>query len=200
MRIKTLVVATHNPKKAGEMLQILSSFFPDLTIRTLTDYPGAPEPDETGMTYEENAAIKAESAASFTGEWSVADDAGLEVDAMNGEPGLYSKRFAGENTPFPEKMRIILERLSGLSAEHRSARFYCSIAIAHPHAETKILAATCEGRIAEEPSGNGGFGYDPIFWLPEHGCTMADLTPQQKHEISHRGKVLRQLRDLLPTL
>ena len=182
------------------MVTILGARFPQLTIRTLADYPGAPEPDETGTTYRENAVIKADSAVKFTGEWCVADDAGLEIDAMNGEPGLYSKRFAGEETPFPEKMRIILERLSEVPPAERRARFRCAVALAIPGQPTEEFEAICEGVIADQPSGGGGFGYDPIFYLTAQGCTMADLTAQQKHGISHRGKVLSQLSDRLNAL
>lgn len=189
---KTLVIATHNPKKAGEMVAILTQRFPELTIKTLADYPHAPEPEETGSTYAENAAIKAESAAQATGEWCLADDAGLEIDALPGELGVYSKRFAGEETPFPEKMAIILQKLQNTPESERTARFNCAIALARPDLPTEHFSATCEGRIAPEPSGNGGFGYDPIFFLPELDCTMADLTADQKHQISHRGKVLRE--------
>jgi XTP/dITP diphosphohydrolase len=197
---RRLVIATHNGKKAGEMVQILSGRFPELEIVTLADYPGAPEPEETGETYAENAAIKSESAARFTGEWCLADDAGLEIDALNGAPGVHSKRYEGEDTPFPIKMAKILAALEGVSQERRAARFRCCIALTAPEWNTQILESTCEGRIAEEPSGVGGFGYDPIFFLPEKGCTMADLTPHQKHEISHRGKVLRQLAEYLQTM
>lgn len=193
-----VVIATHNVKKAGEMLTILGRRFPAIEFKTLADYPGAPEPDETGDTYPENAAIKADSACKFTGELCIADDAGLEIDFMNGEPGVHSKRFAGEETPFPEKMRIILDTLG--ETENRGARFRCYVAIARPGAETELFSATCEGVIAHEPSGNGGFGYDPIFHLPEMGCTMADLTAEQKHAISHRGKVLATVGDRLAEL
>lgn len=192
-----LVIATHNRKKAGEMVTILSHRFPNLEIVTLADYPESPEPEETGRTYAENAAIKAESALAFTGELCIADDAGLEVDAMGGEPGLYSKRFAGEHTAFSEKMQVILANLSGMCAEQRTARFRCCVAVARPGVDTLVFEATCEGRIAEEPSGRGGFGYDPIFYLPELDCTMADLTAEQKHAISHRGKVLKMVGDYL---
>lgn len=201
-----LVIATHNRKKAGEMVHILSEAFPMLEILTLADYPGAPEPEETGATYAENATIKAQSAAAFTREWALADDAGLEIDALGGEPGVHSKRFEGADTPFPEKMARILERLSATSENGRTARFRCCVALSPPPlrgrgqegegsewAPTTMFEATCEGRIAESPSGGRGFGYDPIFFLPELGCTMAELTPQQKHAVSHRGKVLREL-------
>lgn len=194
-----LIIATHNRKKAGEMVTILSRRFPSLEILTLADFPGAPEPEETGTTYAENSTIKAESARAFTGELCIADDAGLEVDAMGGEPGLHSKRFAGEDTPFPEKMKIILANLTGMCVEQRAARFRCCVAVASPGEVSRVFEATCEGRIAEEPSGAGGFGYDPIFYLPEMGCTMADLTADQKHAISHRGKVLKMVGDYLET-
>ena len=191
-----LVIATHNPKKAGEMLTILRERFPGLELRTLVDHPGAPEPEETGATYAENAAIKAESAAAFTGEWCLADDAGLEIDAMDGAPGLYSKRFGGEALPFPEKIARILANLAGLPEAARGARFRCCVALAHPEEATRTREAICEGRIAETPSGGGGFGYDPVFLLPELGRTMADLTAAEKHAVSHRGKVLRAFGDL----
>jgi XTP/dITP diphosphohydrolase len=195
-----LVIATHNLKKAGEMLTILGERFPNLELLTLADYPGAPEPEETGTTYAENATIKAESAAAFTGEWSLADDAGLEIDALDGAPGLYSKRFGGEDLPFPEKIAMILDKLDGVPEEGRGARFRCCVALAAPGHETRVLESICEGRIAEQPSGNGGFGYDPVFYLPELGRTMADLTAAEKHAISHRGKVLRAFGDLWATL
>lgn len=208
--MKRLVIATHNRKKAGEMMTILSRRLPDIEILTLADFEGAPEPEETGTTYWDNAAIKSASAAEFTGEWCIADDAGLEIDAMDGQPGLLSKRFAGEETPFPEKMAIILERLKDVPVEGRGARFRCCVSITPPAGvdapdaegarrigSSVVFEATCEGRIAFEPSGAGGFGYDPIFFLRELGCTMADLTADQKHQISHRGKVLAAVGEYL---
>ena len=195
MRPQRLVIATHNRKKAGEMVTILSRRFPELEILTLADFPEAPEPEETGITYEDNALIKAESAAQATGEWCLADDAGLEIDALPGELGVYSKRFAGEETSFPEKMAIILDRMRATPLEERGARFRCFIALARPGSDSKVFSATCEGQISSAPSGAGGFGYDPIFWLPELGRTMADLTADEKHAISHRGKVLTAFGD-----
>lgn len=195
-----IVIATHNLKKAGEMLQILGTRFPTIRFRTLADFPDAPEPDEVGASYTENAVIKAESACLVTGRWALADDAGLEIDALGGEPGIYSKRFAGEETPFPQKMRIILERMASVPQVARSARFRCCVALARPDAETQVFEAVCEGQVAMQPSGAGGFGYDPIFYLPELGCTMADLTPEQKHAVSHRGKVLQAVGDYLANL
>jgi XTP/dITP diphosphohydrolase len=192
-----LVIATHNRKKAGEMHHILGKRFPHLELLTLADFEGAPEPDETGADYASNAAIKATSACEFTGEWCVADDAGLEIDALDGAPGLYSKRFGGEDLPFPEKIARILELLKDVPEEGRSARFRCAVALSVPGEPVRHFDAICEGRIAREPSGAGGFGYDPIFLLPQLGCTMADLTAEQKHAVSHRGKVLAALGDYL---
>jgi XTP/dITP diphosphohydrolase len=203
MAVNRLFIATHNRKKAGEMETILGERLSGLELLTLADFPGAPEPDETGATYRENAAIKAASAAVYTDLPSLADDAGLEIDALGGAPGLYSKRFGGEKLPFPEKMARVLELLKDKPDEQRTARFRCVIAFVQPHQESafqpRFFEATCEGRIAQEPSGSGGFGYDPIFFLPEQGCTMADLTAEQKHQISHRGKVLRAFADWWPT-
>ena len=192
-----LVIASHNAKKAGEMVRILSERFPNVEIVTLADYPGAPEPEETGITYQENAIIKAESAAEFTGEWCVADDAGLEIDAIPEELGVWSKRFAGEDTPFGEKMRLVLEKLGALPDEQRGARFNCWVALSKSGYATQTFQGVCEGRIADRQIGEGGFGYDPIFFLPQLGCTMAQLTAEEKAAISHRGKVLRLLSDFL---
>lgn len=195
---RRLIIATHNRKKAGEMTAILLQRFPDIELLTLADFESAPEPEETGTTYRENAAIKSKSAYKFTQEWCVADDAGLEIDALDGAPGLYSKRFGGEDLPFPEKMAMILDKLKNTPEAERTARFCCCVAVTNAEG-TNIFEATCEGRIAREPSGGGGFGYDPIFYLPELDCTMADLTAEQKHQISHRGKVLKMVGDYLAT-
>jgi XTP/dITP diphosphohydrolase len=187
-----LVIATFNLKKGGEMAQILGHLLPGVSLHTLQEFPDAREPEETGVTYRENALIKAIAGCQASGLPSIADDAGLEIDALDGAPGVYSKRFGGEDLPFPQKIARILELLRHVPEEDRSARFQCWIALAEPGREPITFSATCEGRIGLEPSGGGGFGYDPIFYLPELGCTMATLTPDQKHQISHRGKVLRQ--------
>lgn len=200
MPLKRLVIATHNLKKSREMVQILSQLVPNLEIRTLADYPEAPEPEETGRTYAENAAIKSKSASRVTGEWSLADDAGLEIDALDGAPGLYSKRFGGEDLPFPAKMARILEGLDGKVGVERAARFRCCVALTSPDGTTRGFEATCEGEIGTEPKGEYGFGYDPIFYLPELQRHMAELTPAEKHAVSHRGKVLRQVASYLSAL
>lgn len=193
-----LIIATHNAKKAGEMVTILQRRFPSTLIQTLADHPQAPEPEETGLTYSENATIKAESAFDVLNDWCVADDAGLEIEALDGAPGLYSKRFGGEDMSFPDKMARIKEMLEG--EPNRKARFRCCVALTGPGHPTKVFEATFEGEIAMDMSGSGGFGYDPIFFLPERGCTLAQLTADEKHAVSHRGKVLKQLADYIDTL
>lgn len=188
-----LVVATHNPHKAREMGEVLRTRLPRLELSTLAEFPGAPEPEEDGAGYEENAWIKARSALAHTGLPCVADDAGLEVDALPGELGPLSKRFEGEETPFPEKIRRLLARMDGVPDGRRGARFVCCVALALPEGGGQVFRAVCEGEVAHGPRGEGGFGYDPVFWLPELGCTMAELTASQKHDVSHRGIVLRKL-------
>lgn len=197
--IERLVLATHNRKKAGEMREILLASQAVGQIQTLADYPGAPVPDETGTTYSENALIKARSAVEFTGEWCLADDAGLEIDALPGDLGVHSKRFGGD-CAFEQKIRLVLERMESVEDSKRTARFQCCVALVSPRGEQSIFESRCEGRIAREPAGSGGFGYDSIFFLPELGCTFAQLTPEQKHAVSHRGKVLRDLAKVLPSL
>jgi XTP/dITP diphosphohydrolase len=202
LRIQRLVIATHNRAKAGEMAAILSKRFPSLGILTVADFSDAPEPEETGETYAENAVIKAESAAAYTGEWAVADDAGLEIDALSGAPGLRSKRFGGASSPFSEKIARLLEALREVPEESRTARFRCFVALSSPPSmrlepRARVFSGECEGRIALSPRGEGGFGYDPIFFLPELGRTMAELSFWEKHAVSHRGKVLKAVGDWL---
>lgn len=180
------------------MRTILTARFPKLEVLTLADFPGAPEPEETSDTYEGNAVIKAESAYAFTGWPCVADDAGLEIDALPGELGPLSKRFEGESTTFAEKMAVILDRMKEVPDANRGARFRCFVAFRDSEtARPVVFQGICEGKIAHVPSGSGGFGYDPIFRLPELNCTMADLTAEQKHQVSHRGKVLKAFGDWL---
>lgn len=183
-----LVIATHNPAKAGEMTVILGELLPGWEFLTLADFPGASEPEETGETYAENARIKAEAAAAFTGEVCIADDAGLEVDALDGGPGVKSKRFLGK-TPFEFKMAQILMVIEDDPGAPRTARFRCCVAIAEQGEETRVFEAVKEGEIVE-PRGERGFGYDPIFLLPELGKTYAELEPERKNRVSHRGLVL----------
>ncbi|MFN7018382.1 MAG: non-canonical purine NTP pyrophosphatase [Fimbriimonadales bacterium] len=199
-----VVIASHNRSKSREIEQLLRAGLCDLPVEIclLADYPDAPPPpEENADSYRGNATIKAHACATFTGAISLADDAGLEIDALNGQPGMYSRRFAGERTPFPVKMGILLEMLKDIPAERRTARFRCAVAIALPSGEVFTFEDTLEGRIADAPRGQAGFGYDPIFFLPPLGCTLAELPAEFKNRISHRAKVMRQaipkLRELL---
>lgn len=192
-----ILIASHNPKKTIEMQKIMQGT--DLNIDWLTwnNFSETVDPEETGTTMVENAIIKAEAACKLSNIWSISDDGGLEIDALGGEPGVHSKRFAGEETSFPDKMEIILELLEDVPKEKRTARFRCCVALARANHETIVFEDICEGEIAFEPKGQFGFGYDPIFWLPSYECTMASLTRDQKATISARGKVLNQLKKYL---
>ena len=153
---------------------------------------------EDGMTFEENAEIKARAVARIlTNDIVLADDSGLEIDYLDKAPGIYSARFAGEDTSYDIKNRILLDRLEGIPEEERTARFVCAVAAVFPDGTVSTVRKTIEGRIAQESAGSNGFGYDPIFYVPEYGCTTAEMTPDQKNELSHRGKALRAMRDIL---
>ncbi len=187
---RKLLVATTNPKKGREMIQILEAANLGLEIVTLADFPDAPPVEETGATFMENAHLKAEAAVRLSGLVSIADDGGLEIDALGGLPGVKSHRFLGEETPFPEKMAQILERMRDVPEAERTSRFQCAVVIATPDGRAFECRGIREGRIAHEMRGSYGFGYDPIFLLPERGRHMAELPPEEKHKISHRGKAL----------
>lgn len=185
-----IIMATGNADKVRELRGILADT--DIEIVSMKEAGIDVEIIENGKTFEDNARIKAETVCSASGEMVFADDSGLEIDFLNGEPGVHSARYMGENTSYDIKNAQILKRLEGAAEEERSARFVCAIAIAYPDRETKIFKGVFEGRIAYEPAGENGFGYDPIFWVPERGCTSAQLTPEEKNAISHRGKAMRQ--------
>ena len=187
--LRTLVIATGNRHKGREMAEILSET--GLKILTMADFPGIEfEVEETGQTYMDNAELKARAATALTGQVCIADDAGLELDALGGEPGLHSRRFLGEDTPFPDKMDHILKLLANVPDEQRACRFNCAVAIATPEGRVFHCTGVCEGTVARERRGEFGFGYDPIFYLPELGKHMAELPPEEKRKISHRGKAL----------
>ena len=153
---------------------------------------------EDGSTFEENALIKATEIAKFAGNCIVlADDSGLEIDYLNKEPGIYSARYAGVDTSYDIKNNLLLDRLKGVSDEKRTARFVCAVAATFPDGTTEVVRGTIEGRIGYEIAGEHGFGYDPIFYLPEYGCTTAELDPEKKNELSHRGKALRAMREIM---
>lgn len=196
---RQLVIATGNRKKGVEMATILADT--GLELLTLADFPNVDaEVEETGVTYAENAELKARAAARATGRVCIADDAGLEIDALGGQPGLHSRRFLGEETPFPEKMAHILERLKDVPDAQRGCRFNCAVAIATPDGQVFHCGGICEGRVAREMRGSFGFGYDPIFLLPHLGKHMAELPPDEKHRISHRGKALACAKEVLRRL
>ena len=189
------MVATANRHKVEEIRAILADL--PIVVRSLAEFPGAPEVVEDGATYRENALKKARSAATFTGKPALADDTGLEVDALAGQPGLYSARFAGEGCTFQDNIRKLLHVLEGVPAERRGARFRCVIALVTPGGREQVVEGELRGRITEEQIGGGGFGYDPIFYVPEVGRTLAELTAEEKNRISHRGRAVAQARAVI---
>lgn len=193
--MKKIIFATGNQGKMKEIREILS----DLDAEVLSMKEAGVEADivEDGKTFEENAVIKARTVCELTGEIALADDSGLEIDYLNKEPGIYSARYMGEDTSYHIKNANLIQRLEGVPDEQRTARFVCAIAAVFPDGTVKTVRAAMEGRIGYEEKGENGFGYDPIFYLPEYGCTSAELTLEQKNEISHRGKALRAIKDEL---
>lgn len=182
----TFVVATGNAHKVQEIRAILREY--PVELLSLRDFEVDEEPEEDGATYEANALIKARYYAKATGRPCLADDSGLEVDALDGAPGVISARFAGAETPHSEKIKVVLGHLQGVPDEQRGARFRCVAALVEPGGREVTCEGVCEGRIAHRPSGEHGFGYDPIFLLPERGCTTADLVEEEKNRISHRAR------------
>jgi len=190
-----LVLATRNPKKVEELKALLADV--PVNVLSLRDFPEIPETPETGATFAENAELKARAAARSTGRIALADDSGLEADALGGQPGVLSNRFAGPHASDRDKYMRVLELLKGVADEKRTARFRAAVAVATPEGKVTVVEGACEGRIAHEPKGEHGFGYDPIFYLPELGKTMAELPPEQKNRISHRAKALHAAKDVL---
>ena len=193
--MKKVIFATGNEGKMKEIREILGDL--DIELLSLKDAGIHADIVEDGKTFEENAQIKARTVCSLTGEIVLADDSGLEIDYLNKEPGIYSARYMGEDTSYRIKNVNLIERLNGVPDEKRTARFVCAIAAAFPDGTMKTVRATMEGRIGYEEKGENGFGYDPIFWLPEYGCTSAELSMEEKNKISHRGKALRLIKDEL---
>ncbi len=185
-----LLVATTNLKKGGEMVQILTEADLDVSIVTLADFAPMPPVDETGDTFEANAHLKADAALAHSGVTCIADDGGLVIDALGGAPGVKSHRFLGEDTSFDLKMDRILEMMRDVPDAERTCRFQCVVVIASPDGRKWECEGICEGRVAHEKRGAFGFGYDPIVYLPALGKHMAELRPDEKHKISHRGRAL----------
>lgn len=193
--MKKIIFATGNENKMKEIRQIME----DLPVEILSLKQAGITADivEDGTTFEENALIKAKAIAEITNEIVLADDSGLEIDALNKEPGIYSARYMGEDTSYRIKNQNLIERLEGVAEEKRTARFVCAIAAAFPEGEVLTTIGTIEGRIAHEEKGENGFGYDPIFYVPEFGCTTAELPEEEKNRISHRGNALRAMKEKL---
>ena len=192
-----IVVASHNRAKAAEIAQVFADEGLGLEVVSLTDFPAVALPPETGATFASNAAVKARQAAQATGLPAIADDSGLEVDALNGEPGIRSARYGGDEASDEERYRKVLGLLADVPGHRLRARFRCAAAYAEPGGEVMLAEGTCQGRITREPAGEGGFGYDPIFIPDGYGLTMAQLTPAQKHRISHRGRAFRLLAQMI---
>jgi len=195
MREIRLAVATRNRGKIREIEEALRGL--PLRLVTWKEFPGWPVPEEKGQTFEENALEKAESLARFSGIPSLADDSGLEVEALGGAPGVSSAHYAGRHGDDAANIARLLGEMEGVSREDREARFVCVLALAGPRGEKLLVREACEGRIAEEPRGEGGFGYDPVFVPRGYSRTMAELSLEEKNAVSHRGKALRRLRQLL---
>lgn len=196
--IHELVLATRNRHKGEELAALLGDL--GIRIRTLDEFPGAPDVVEDGNTCEANAVKKAREIAAATGLPAVADDTGLEVDALDGRPGVYAARYAGEQATYEDNYRKLLRELSGVPRGRRTARFITVAAIALPWNGVQIATGRLEGLIVEEPAGSRGFGYDPVFFLPELGKTLAELSADEKNRISHRAKAFIQAKDLLRSI
>lgn len=191
-----IVFATGNADKMVEIREILKDL--GMEILSMKEAGVNPEIVEDGSTFEENALIKARAVhALLPDDIVMADDSGLEIDYLNKEPGIYSARYMGEDTSYDIKNGELLRRMEGVPDEKRTARFVCAIAAVFPDGEEKTALGTIEGRVGYEIKGEYGFGYDPIFYLPEYGCTTAELEPEKKNEISHRGRGLQQMKKMI---
>ncbi|MCX7781369.1 MAG: XTP/dITP diphosphatase [Negativicutes bacterium] len=187
--MRTVVVATRNKGKVAEIAVALAHL--SLNVVSLANFADMPEPVEDGQTFRDNAVIKAKYYARHTGLACLADDSGLEVDALGGEPGVYSARYAGENADDAANNRKLLAKLAGVPVDQRTGRFRCVLAYIDETGEIITAEGSCEGVILAEPRGEGGFGYDPLFYLPELGKTLAEISVAEKNKISHRGQALR---------
>jgi XTP/dITP diphosphohydrolase len=189
--MRELVVATRNLGKLREIEALLGDY--GVRVLSVRDFPDLPEVEEDGDTFEANAFKKAQAIASFTGRLTLADDSGLEVEALGGMPGVNSARFAGEKTTDEKNTRKLLDMMTGLPAEKRRGAFCCVVALYPPDGPCQFFHGRLEGVILEELRGEGGFGYDPVFLIPEYGKTLAELPTAVKNRISHRGQALRKL-------
>ncbi len=186
---KEVVIATGNEGKLREFRQMLEPR--GFVVHGLKELKDHKEPEENGKTFAENAVIKAQAVTDQYGIMAIADDSGLEIDALNGEPGVYSARYLGHDTPYSYKNQVLLERMQGV--QNRRCRYVCSIALTRPQAEPVVFTETVECVVAREPKGSNGFGYDPIVFYEPLGKTMAEMSREEKNAISHRGKAVRDL-------
>ncbi|KIL46245.1 XTP/dITP diphosphatase [Jeotgalibacillus campisalis] len=196
--MKKVLIATANKGKAKEFESLFAPL--GFEVTTLLDYPEMEEVEETGETFKENAILKAEAASNQFKVMAIADDSGLLIDALNGDPGVYSARYAGKEKNDEENIKKVLRNLQGIPAEKRTARFHCTLAVSVPGEKTLTVTGECEGMITTEKLGDGGFGYDPIFWIEDQSCTLAQMTREEKSAISHRGKALEKLKEVLPKI
>ena len=193
--MRRIIFATGNENKLKEIRMIMADM--DVEVVSMKEAGVYVDVEETGSTFEENSILKAKAIAIKSGELTLADDSGLEIDYLNKEPGIYSARYMGEDTSYDIKNTELLRRMEGVPDEKRTARFVCAIAMVRPDGTSEVVRGVMEGRVAYEIKGENGFGYDPIFYLPEYGCTSAEMSPDAKNAISHRGKALRDIRQVL---
>ena len=192
---RDLVVATRNRHKGKELGSLLADL--PVRIRTMDEFPDVPDVVEDGDTCEANAIKKARAVSDATGLMAVADDTGLEVDALDGRPGVYAARYAGPQATYEDNCRKLLGEMAGVPLDRRTARFVTVAAVALPSQTVEVMTGRLEGLISERPAGARGFGYDPVFYVPELGKTLAELSSEEKNRISHRAKAFAQVRDLL---
>lgn len=195
--MKRIIFATTNKNKVREVNMMMKDF--QVELLTMGEAGINVDIVEDGTTFEENAIIKAKTIMEMTGEIAIADDSGLEVDYLDGAPGIYSARFLGEDTSYDVKNNYIIEKLKDVKGKDRSARFVCAMAVAFPDGEVLTCKGTIEGVIAYEQKGKNGFGYDPIVYVPEYEMTTGEMAPELKNSISHRGKALEQMKEILKT-
>ncbi len=196
--MKRILFATGNMDKMREIRAIMEDL--GIEVLSMKEAGVSIDVEENGESFEENALIKAKALCEKTGEIALADDSGLEVEYLNNEPGIHSARYLGRETSYREKNADLIRRLEGVAGEKRAARFVCAVAAAFPDGTTETVRGVMEGRIGYEEAGENGFGYDPIFFLPEYGLTSAEIAPEEKNRISHRGKALRKMRERLIAL
>lgn len=201
--LSQVVLATGNKGKVGEFAELLTPL--NITVSPQSEYgigSQFPEAEETGLTFVENAIIKARYASGISGLPALSDDSGIEIDALDGEPGVYSARYAGEHGDAKSNNALVMQKLQGVPTEQRTARFHCVLCyIRHPNDPAPIIAhGIWEGHIIDQEIGVNGFGYDPLFWVPGYDCTAAQLEPTVKNQLSHRGQALKQLIDALASM